>query len=817
MVGSNRKSGIGVVGDVPWGTHLCQFYQTKEDLIEILVPYFKAGLENNEFCMWITSEPLQVEEAKAALKKAVINLDDYIKKGQIEILDYSEWYTRAGKFDADEVLQGWVDKEKLALEKGLDGLRLTGNTFWLEPKDWKDFYDYEAMVDRVIGQYHMLAICTYSLELCGINDVLDVVSNHQFAILRRAGEWEIIVSAGRKRSIDALKKAEQNFHSSLDESPLGIRIVSAEGELLYANQAILDIYGYSSLEELAAVPTKQRYTPESYAEHQKRKEKRKRGEFVPSNYEISIVRKDGEVRHLNVFRREVIWNGETQFQVLHEDITERKRAEEALRESREKYKELVDFLPQTVFEIDETGNFVFANRHGLETSGNTQQDIDKGLNALQLFIPEDRNRVRENMRRILAGERLGGTEYTAMRKDGSTFPALVYSVPITRGGKPAGLRGLVIDITERERAEEALRESEERYRTLFDSSLDGIAFHNMEGRILDANQAYLDMLGYTMGEIKKLTYLQLTPKKWYKTEARIVEDEITERGYSDEYEKEYIRKDGTVFPVSLRRWLIRDEKGKPVGIWGITRDITEHKQLQDEKAEWERKAHVASRLASIGQMAAGVAHEINNPLTAVIGYARLLQTKKDIPGDIRQDIDIIHEEAQRVANIVRKLLAFARQQKPERKLVNINDTISTTLDLRAYSLKTNNIEVTTQLDPDLPMTLADASQLQQVFLNIILNAETEMKLAHGKGKFLVKTAQVNNNIRISFEDNGPGIAEENLDRIFEPFFTTREVGQGTGLGLSLCHGIVAEHGGRIYAQSKLGKGATFVVELPIIL
>ncbi|PIX27264.1 MAG: hypothetical protein COZ67_03210, partial [Chloroflexi bacterium CG_4_8_14_3_um_filter_45_15] len=785
--------------------------------IEILVPYFKAGLENNEFCMWITSEPLQVEEAKAALKKAVINPDDYIKKGQIEILDYSEWYTRAGKFDADEVLQGWVDKEKLALEKGLDGLRLTGNTFWLEPKDWKDFYDYEAMVDRVIGQYHMLAICTYSLELCGINDVLDVVSNHQFAILRRAGEWEIIVSAGRKRSIDALKKAEQNFHSSLDESPLGIRIVSAEGELLYANQAILDIYGYSSLEELAAVPTKQRYTPESYAEHQKRKEKRKRGEFVPSNYEISIVRKDGEVRHLNVFRREVIWNGETQFQVLHEDITERKRAEEALRESREKYKELVDFLPQTVFEIDETGNFVFANRHGLETSGNTQQDIDKGLNALQLFIPEDRNRVRENMRRILAGERLGGTEYTAMRKDGSTFPALVYSVPITRGGKPAGLRGLVIDITERERAEEALRESEERYRTLFDSSLDGIAFHNMEGRILDANQAYLDMLGYTMGEIKKLIYLQLTPKKWYKTEARIVEDEITERGYSDEYEKEYIRKDGTVFPVSLRRWLIRDEKGKPVGIWGITRDITEHKQLQDEKAEWERKAHVASRLASIGQMAAGVAHEINNPLTAVIGYARLLQTKKDIPGDIRQDIDIIHEEAQRVANIVRKLLAFARQQKPERKLVNINDTISTTLDLRAYSLKTNNIEVTTQLDPDLPMTLADASQLQQVFLNIILNAETEMKLAHGKGKFLVKTAQVNNNIRISFEDNGPGIAEENLDRIFEPFFTTREVGQGTGLGLSLCHGIVAEHGGRIYAQSKLGKGATFVVELPIIL
>jgi len=130
-----RGSGIDVVGNVHWGTHFCQFYQTKTDLDDVLVPYFRAGLENNEFCMWITSRPLEVKGAKTSLKKAVKNLDDYIKKRQIEILDYSQWYTKSGKFGVDKVLQGWVRKERQAVKEGFAGLRLTGNTFWLEKKD----------------------------------------------------------------------------------------------------------------------------------------------------------------------------------------------------------------------------------------------------------------------------------------------------------------------------------------------------------------------------------------------------------------------------------------------------------------------------------------------------------------------------------------------------------------------------------------------------------------------------------------------------------------------------------------------------------
>ena len=149
MNGETRKTAIDIIADVPWGTHLCQFYQTKEDLTDILVPYFQAGLKHNEFCMWITSEPLNVEDAKRALKKEVKNLDDYIKRGQIEILDYRQWYTKPGYFDSDKVLGGWIEKEKQALEKGFHGLRLSGNTFWLEKEDWGSFKNYEATVGNL--------------------------------------------------------------------------------------------------------------------------------------------------------------------------------------------------------------------------------------------------------------------------------------------------------------------------------------------------------------------------------------------------------------------------------------------------------------------------------------------------------------------------------------------------------------------------------------------------------------------------------------------------------------------------------------------
>jgi PAS domain S-box-containing protein len=218
-----RATGIDVIGSAPWGTHFCQFYETAQDLVDTLVPYFAAGLAQNEFCTWITSEPLRVEGAKAALEATVGDLEPYLRSGQLEILDYREWYTLGGTFDAGRVLRGWVDKLVAAQAKGFQGLRLTGNTFWLEQADWQDFTDYEAAIDRVIGQYQMLAMCTYSLAKCGAPELLDVMANHAFALIKRGGSWQIIESAERRRAEDALREAR-------DELELRVRERTAELE-----------------------------------------------------------------------------------------------------------------------------------------------------------------------------------------------------------------------------------------------------------------------------------------------------------------------------------------------------------------------------------------------------------------------------------------------------------------------------------------------------------------------------------------------------------------------------------------------------------
>jgi CheY-like chemotaxis protein len=212
-------------------------------------------------------------------------------------------------------------------------------------------------------------------------------------------------------------------------------------------------------------------------------------------------------------------------------------------------------------------------------------------------------------------------------------------------------------------------------------------------------------------------------------------------------------------------------------------------------------------------MASGIAHEINNPLTWVIGYSELL-LDRDLPEAVHNDIQAVYEGSMRMASIIQRMLAFARRNEPEYAVVQMNDLVEETLKLRSHDMKVNNIDVMLNCAPDLPEIFVDGSQIQQVFLNIILNAEIEMKKAHNGGTLTITTESMAGGLRVTFTDDGPGIPEDDMERLFEPFFTTREVGEGTGLGLSVSYGIVSRHGGRIYARSTPGQGASFIVELP---
>ncbi len=240
----------------------------------------------------------------------------------------------------------------------------------------------------------------------------------------------------------------------------------------------------------------------------------------------------------------------------------------------------------------------------------------------------------------------------------------------------------------------------------------------------------------------------------------------------------------------------------------VLRDVSEEHLMQERLLQSEK-------MASVGQLVSGVAHELNNPLTGVTGFAQLLLAR-DLDDQTRRDVETIYSEAERAAKIVENLLSFARRRKAQKGLANLNTLLERVLELRSYDLRVKNIELELDLDPRLPLTMSDPDQIQQVFFNIITNAEHAMLSAHGGGKLKVRSRAEKGYIRLSFSDDGVGIPAENLRRVFDPFFTTKEGGQGTGLGLTISYGIMDDLGGRIRVESRPGKGATFIVELPIV-
>jgi len=234
---TRTPSGIHAVGDLPWGTHFCQFYEDRHDLADALVPFFKAGLENNEKCLWVTSEPFGREDARDSLRAAVPDLDQREARGQIEIIDFQNWYLRAGNLDADETVSQWLERAHSAVGEGYSGLRLTGNTFWLECDGFDEFADYENKVNREFSSQPILALCSYCLGRCRPTDVLEVVRNHQFALTRRRGSWEVIEDASLKQARSEL----ESLNSELEKRVLD-RTIALERALNDKNELFREVH-----------------------------------------------------------------------------------------------------------------------------------------------------------------------------------------------------------------------------------------------------------------------------------------------------------------------------------------------------------------------------------------------------------------------------------------------------------------------------------------------------------------------------------------------------------------------------------------------
>ena len=680
-----RKTGINILGDAPWGTHFCQFYQTKEDLLDILVPYFKAGLENNEFCMWVTSDPLSKEEAENALRKAVPDLDQYLKRKQMEIIPHTMWYVKDGSLNLKMVLNSWIDKHDQALAKGYEGLRVTGNIAWLERKDWKIFADYEAEVNNAIGKFKMLAICSYSLDKCEAAEMLDVVSTHQFALIKRDGKWIIIESTERKQVGETLK-LHGEIMQNMSEGIILIR--TRDGIIVYTNPKFDLMFGYGLCElvgkNISTVNApRDDKSPEEIAK-EIQSSLNKTGTW---SGEVYNIKKDGTPFwcYANVSTFEHSEHGKV-WVAAHADITERKRAEEKIKEDEEKYRTLVENLPQKIFYKDRNSVYISCNQNY----------------ALDLKIKAD--------------EITGKTDYDFYTKE----------------------------LAEKYRADDK--------------------------RIMMA-------------------------------------------GKVEDIEEKYIREGKERF-VHTVKTPVKDDNGNVVGILGIFWDITERKRTEESLKQSQEQLVLSERLASLGRIAAGVAHELNNPLTGVLGMSQLMleEIKKDDPK--REEIEIIEDSALRCKQIIQSLLSFAQKTIPEFKKINLKESLDQSLRLAKKQLTLKDIRLKIDIFSAPPEIEADRGQLTQVFLNLLYNSIEAVK-QKGIIKIDAQEDKGNNHLILTFEDNGAGIDTEYLPHIFEPFFTTKKKEKGTGLGLSITYGIIQAHNGSIECQSQKGKGTTFTLMLPV--
>jgi len=330
MEGKPRKTGIDILGDASWGTHFCHFYNTREDLLDILVPYFKAGLENNEFCMWVTSEALSGEEAGEAMTGAVPDFGKYLAKNQIEILPYTEWYLQDGVFDIHRILNGWIEKQNLASARGFDGLRLTGDTIWLEKDSWKSFSEYEKAVNNIIGDYKMLAVCTYPLGKCSTREIIDVVSNHQFALIKHENEWDIIENGRYRRTEDLYRTLVELVSEWIWET-------DTDFTLTYVSPRSYGIIGYKPEELLGKKPACF-MPPEETARLMDILTGCASQKKSISSFENICVHKDGhlvfqETNGVPFFGKNGNLLG---YRGSNRDITERKKSEKELKKSKSK-------------------------------------------------------------------------------------------------------------------------------------------------------------------------------------------------------------------------------------------------------------------------------------------------------------------------------------------------------------------------------------------------------------------------------------------------------------------------------------------------
>lgn len=626
----------------------------------------------------------------------------------------------------EETLRESEAKYRLAFESTSDGIFTIDRNFNISsitPSVERQLgYKVEEVIDRPIQDLNILTSASLARA---VSDVIQVLSGVEvtcavYEFVARDGTRKIgevtgtpIIREGkilgvtavvrdiseRKRIEEALAESENKYRLITEKMTDIVWIQNMNLRTVYVSPSIKAMLGFTPEERLAQ-DVHEQLTPASMSMAldvmAKELALEQQGQADPERkiiIELEYYHKDGSTRWIeNIISG--IRDNQGVLTGLHgvsRDITKRRQLEQELRESEQKYRELVDFLPISLYEMDVQGNIISGNPEIFKTFGYVQDDLKRVLNAFQLISPEDLDRALKTELMVLSGKRTGGTEYTGIRKDGSTFPFLNIASRIIHKGEPVGLRGAIIDLTQQKDTEKELQ--------------------------------------------------------------------------------------------NARDQLIQVE-----------------------------------RLASIGRLSAGVAHEILNPLNIISLGLQFLQTRENLPLDVIEDIKISMTHVNRIVTIAESLKQFSRISGNEMVMADVNDVIANVLTLYSTQLTIDGIEIETHYQTDLPEIFMDKERMEQVLINLISNATAAME---GKEKKVLRITTRSNalngdhdSLMIVVSDTGAGIKKEDMPRIFDPFFTTRQ-GKGTGLGLSISYGIVTDHGGKIWAENNKQGGASFMIELPV--
>ena len=603
-----RKTGIHVVGDMFWGTHFCLFYETKADLLEALASYCKAGLESQEFCLWVVAPPVTVEDALQALKRAVPGFDRYTADSSIEIVSARDWYLHDdGSFDLKRVIAGWNQKLMQAATKGYAGVRVTGDTAWVEKQYWKDFCEYEDALNEAVANLRLAALCTYPLAAYGAAEILDVVRTHQFAVTNRRGSWDVIETVGYKHAKAEIKRLNEELEQ---------RVIERTSQLVALNEE------------------------------------------------------------------------------LTREILERQRAEEGLQKSEAYLAEAQRLSHTGSWARTATGELRYCSEELYRIMGFDPRGEHPAMETFfQGLHPDDQARVREIVETTVRDKADYVVDYRIVRPGGEVRDIHTVGHPVlSPSGDLIEFVGTVMDITERKRAEE---------------------------------------------------------------------------------ERERLR------------------------------------QVQGDLA------HV-TRVTTMGELTASLAHEIKQPISAAVTNARtcLRWLGRDEPDlmEAREAASRIIKDVMRASDIINRIGLLFKKGSPQHDLLDVNEVIQEMIALLHSEASRYSISIRGELASDLPRVMADRVQLQQVFMNLMLNGIDAMKDNALGRELSIKSEVADSQLLISVRDTGIGIPPQEADQIFQAFFTTKP--HGTGMGLPISRSIIESHGGRLWATANSERGATFHLTLP---